>query len=74
MPHLKIKEIFGNKNFSFETISKKDNIQVSVLKESVSVCYEKLNDIFNNYKRSGTCPEILKEAKVTSVFKKGDPT
>ena len=66
----KIKENFGNENFSFETVSKEDvldlikelpgkkatvsiDIPVSVVKESVSACYEKLNDIFNNYIRSG---------------------
>ena len=87
----KIKENFGNETFSFETISKKDvlnlikqlpgnkatvsnDIPVSVLKESVSAYYEKLTDIFNNCIRSGTFPEILKKAKVTPVFKEGDPT
>ena len=83
----KIKENFGNENFSFETVSKKDvldlikelpgnkptvsnDIPVSVLKESVFTYYEKLIDIFDNYIRSGTFPEILKKAEVTPVFLK----
>ena len=80
----KIKENFGNENFSFETVSKKDildlikelpgnkatgsnDMPVSVLKESVFGYYEKLIDIFNNCIRSGTIPEILKKAEVTST-------
>ena len=87
----KRKENFGKENFSFETVSKKDvldlikklpgnkatvsnDIAVSVLKESVSACYEKLTNIFHNCIRSGTFSEILKKAKVTPVFKKGDPS
>ena len=63
-----IKELPGN----IAIVS--NDILVSVLKESVSAYYEKLTDIFNNCIRSGTFPEILKKAKVTPVFKEGDPT
>ena len=63
-----IKELSENK----ATVS--NDIPVSVLKESISAYYEKLTNIFNNCIRSGTFPEILKKAKVTPVFKKGDPT
>ena len=63
-----IKELPGNK----ATVS--NDIPVSVLKESVSAYYEKLTDIFNNYIRSGTFPEILKKAEVTPVLKKVVPT
>ena len=84
-----IKENFGNKNFSFETDSKRgvlnlineleikllsNEIPVSVIKESVSAGYEKLTDIFNNFLKSSNFPEILKKAEVIPVFKKGDPT
>ena len=63
-----IKELPRNK----ATVS--NDIQVSALNESVSVYYEKLTDIFNNCKRSGTFPEILKKAEVIPVFKKNNPT
>ena len=81
----KMKENFGNENFSFETASKQDvlhlikklpgnkatvsnDIPISVLKESLSAYYEKLTDIFNNCIKSGTFPEILKKAEVTTSF------
>ena len=63
-----IKGLPGNK----ATVS--DDIPVSVLKESISAYYEKVNDIFKSCIRSGTLPEILKKAEVTPDFKKGDPT
>ena len=63
-----IKELTGNK----PTVS--NDIPVLVLKESVFAYYEKLTDIFNNFIRNGTFPEILKKVEVTPVFKKGDPT
>ena len=63
-----IKELPGNKS----TVS--NDIPVWVLKEFVSACYEKLTDAFNNFIKSGTFPDILKKAEVTSIFKKGDPT
>ena len=63
-----INQLPGNK----ATVS--NDIPVSVLKEFVSVYYEKLTDIFNNYIRSGTFPEILEKSEVTPVFKKDDPT
>ena len=63
-----IKQLRGNKT------SVSNDIPVSVLKESVSVYYEKLTDIFNNCIRSGTFPEINKKSEVTPVFKKGDLT
>ena len=63
-----IKELPGNK----PTVS--NDILVWVLKEFVSACYEKLTDVFNNFIKSGTFPDILKKAEVKSIFKKGDPT
>ena len=60
-----IKELPGNK------ASVSNDIPVSVLKESLSLFYEKLTDIFNNCIKSETFPEILKKAEVTPVFKKG---
>ena len=61
------KELPGNKaNVS-------NDIPVSLLKKSISTFYEKITDLFNNCIRSGTFPEILKEAEVAPVFKKGDP-
>ena len=63
-----IKKLPGNK------ATASNDIAVSVLKESVSACYEKLTNIFHNCIRSGTFSEILKKAKVTPVFKKGDPS
>ena len=49
-------------------------IPVSVLKESVSVYYEILTDVFNNCVRRDTFPELRKKAKVIPVFKRGNPT
>ena len=63
-----IKEPPGNK----ATVS--NYIPVSVLKESVSVYYEILTDVFNNCVRRGTFSEILKKAEVIPVFKRGNPT
>ena len=62
-----IKELPGNK----ATVS--NDIPVSVLKESTSAYYDKLTDIFNNFIKSGTFPEILKKAEITPVSDKGDP-
>ena len=44
-----------------------NDIPVSVLMESVSTCYEKLTDVFNNCIRSDTFSEILKKAEVIPV-------
>ena len=59
-----IKELPGNK----ATVS--NDILVSVLKESTSAYYDKLTDIFNNFIKSGTFPEILKKAEITPVSDK----
>ena len=48
-----IKEPPGNK------VTVSNDIRVSVLKESISVYYEKLTDIFSNCIRSDTIPEML---------------
>ena len=55
-----IKELPGNK----ATVS--NDISVSELKESISVYYKKLTNIFNNC-ISGTFSQILKKAEVIPV-------
>ena len=49
-----------------------NNMPVSVIKESVSVYYEKLTNIFSNCIRISTFPELFKKAEVTPNFKRGD--
>ena len=74
-----MKENFGNENFSFETVSKKNVLnlikelsrnQATVSNDiPVSVLKESISAyIFNNCVRRGTYPEILKKAEVTAAF------
>ena len=63
-----IKKLPKNKASTFKDIS------VKIMMNSVHIYSQVLTNIFNDIVKSGNFPDILKNADITPVFKKGDKT